>query len=82
MYPNIITEMERHNITVEELSCRLGLSVDAVNHKLNGKREFTLAEIEGIANVFSCSLDYLVGHEPRSARVGIGTSLVKPTGSD
>lgn len=61
-YPNIKAEMGRHNITIKELAQNLKLSTNSVSFKLNGKREFTLSEIEEIANLFNCSLDYLVGH--------------------
>ncbi|MEY8229967.1 helix-turn-helix transcriptional regulator [Blautia coccoides] len=63
IYPNIRAEMGRHDLTIKELAVKLGLSSNSVSFKLNGKREFTLSEIEHIANMFGCSLDYLVGHE-------------------
>ncbi len=63
LYPNIKAEMGRNNLTIRELANNLGLSTNSVSFKLNGKREFTLSEIEAIANLFGCSLDYLVGHE-------------------
>lgn len=63
LYPNIRAEMGRHDLTIKELAGNLGLSTNSVSFKLSGKREFTLSEIERIANLFSCSLDYLVGHE-------------------
>lgn len=62
-YPNIKAEMGRHNLTIKEMAGNLGLSSNSVSFKLSGKREFTLSEIERIANMFSCSLDYLVNHE-------------------
>lgn len=68
LYPNIRAEMGRRNLTIKELAINLGLSTNSVSFKLSGKREFTLSEIEKLANLFNCSLDYLVGHK------------VKPTG--
>lgn len=65
VYPNIKAEMGRNSITIKELARSLGLSTNSVSFKLNGKREFTLSEIESIANIFNCSLDYLVGHQPK-----------------
>lgn len=67
MYPNIKAEMGRHDLTIKELATNLSLSTNSVSFKLNGKREFTLSEIERIARLFGCSLDYLVGHEVRPA---------------
>lgn len=67
LYPNIKAEMGRHNITIKELAANLGLSTNSVSFKLSGKREFTLSEIEHIACIFGCSLDYLVGHEVGAA---------------
>lgn len=63
LYPNIWAEMERNRLTVKELAAHPGLSDQAVGRKLNGQGEFTLAEIESIAELFHCSLDYLVGHQ-------------------
>lgn len=67
LYPNIKAEMGRHGLTIKELATNLGLSTNSVSFKLNGKREFTLSEIERIACLFGCSLDYLVGHEVKPA---------------
>ena len=63
LYKNIKAEMGRHDLTIKELATNLGLSTNSVSFKLNGKREFTLSEIERIASLFDCSLDYLVGHK-------------------
>lgn len=72
-YPNIRAEMGRNNITVGKLAEYLGLSVNSVSFRLNGRREFTLSEVEKLADIFGCSLDYLVGHEVRiSVRDGVG----------
>lgn len=70
LYPNIRAEMGRRKITIRELAEGLGLSASTVSSKLNGKREFTLSEIERIARMFDCSLDYLVGHETGGCESG------------
>lgn len=62
VYPNIRTEMERSGLTVNQLAARLGLPLNTFVYKLYGKHEFTLYEIECLADLFDCSLDYLVGH--------------------
>ena len=67
IYPNIRSEMDRNNITVRKLAEYLDLSVNSVSFRLNGRREFTLSEVEKLADVFGCSLDYLVGHEVRAS---------------
>ena len=69
LYPNIKAEMARNNITIKELAKVIGLSTNSVSFKLNGKRQFTLSEIEKIALLFNCSLDYLVGHECNEKQV-------------
>lgn len=66
LYPNIRAEMGRNNLTIKKLAKNLGLSTNSISFKLNGKREFTLSEIESIADIFGCSLDYLVGHKVKS----------------
>ena len=62
IYPNIRTEMERGGFTVSQLAVILGLPLNAFIYKLHGKCEFTLDEIGLLADLFDCSLDYLVGH--------------------
>ena len=62
LYPNIRAEMGRNHLTIKQLASCLGLSTNTVSFKLNGKREFTLSEIMRMADLFHCSLDYLVGH--------------------
>ena len=63
LYPNIKAEMGRNNLTIKKLAAKIGISPNSLSFKLNGKREFTLSEMEAIANILDCSLDYLVGHK-------------------
>lgn len=60
-YPNIHREMKRGGFTASELASDLGLPLNVFFLKLCGKIEFTLYEIECLADLFDCSLDYLVG---------------------
>lgn len=62
-YPNIKAEMGRNHFTLHQLASDLNLSANSVLFKLEGKQEFTLSEIEKMASLFHCSLDYLVGHQ-------------------
>ena len=61
IYPNIRIEMERGGFTVHQLAAILGLPLNTLIYKLYGKCEFTLYEMECLADLFGCSLDYLVG---------------------
>lgn len=76
MYPNIRAEMGRNNMTIKELANNIGLSTNSVSFKLNGKRQFTLLEIEKIALLFNCSLDYLVGHECKKEENYAGSNVI------
>lgn len=62
-YPIIRKEMSRCNVTVREVADSLGLPVQCITFKLEGTCEFTLSEIERMADLLGCSLDYLVGHK-------------------
>lgn len=62
-YPIIRKEMDRCHITVREAADSLDLSVQCITSKLEGTCEFTLSEIERMADLLGCSLDYLVGHK-------------------
>lgn len=67
-YPNIRAEMECGGFTASELASVLGLPLNVFFLKLHGKVEFTLHEIECMADLFDCSLDYLVGHRGKMNR--------------
>ena len=62
IYLNIHYEMRRHGLNGQQLAAALGLPLRDVILKLYGKTEFSLHEIEQLADLFGCSLDYLVGH--------------------
>ena len=68
IYPNIRIEMERGGYTVHQLAAILGLPLSALVYKLHGKCEFTLYESECLADLFDCSLDYLVGHRRKGVK--------------
>lgn len=67
MFPNIRAEMARKSYTSEMLSKAINLSANSFRFKLSGKREFTLAELTKIADIFDCSIDYLVGRTNKGA---------------
>ena len=62
IYLNIHYEMRRHGLKGQQLAAVLGLPLNDVIFKLYGETEFSLYEIEQLADLFGCSLDYLVGH--------------------
>ena len=61
MFPNLLAEMARNNITQEQLQAATGRNKSTISEKLNGKREFTLIEIKNIRDKLfpNLSLDYL-----------------------
>lgn len=63
---NIRAELARNGMSMKDLSNNLGISQNSLRYKLNGNREFTLTEVSKMADIFSCSLDYLANHEPRA----------------
>lgn len=67
-YPNIHREMKRGGFTASELASDLDLPLNVFFLKLCGEIEFTLFEIECLADLFNCSLDYLVGHRETKNR--------------
>ena len=69
IYPNIRIEMERGGFTVHQLAAILGLPLNTLIYKLYGKCEFTLYEMECLADLFGCSLDYLVGHRREGVKL-------------
>ncbi len=59
-FPNIKAEMGRRGETNGSMAKVLGMSVVSYGYKLQGKREFTLAEVHNLAEHFETSIDYLV----------------------
>jgi DNA-binding Xre family transcriptional regulator len=67
MFINLYKEMAAHNrMSAAELARRLGLSQKSISYKLNGKTEFTRAEMVKIKNIFGGkSLDELFEDVPK-----------------
>ena len=63
MFKNIRAEMARNGKTIKEMAKFLSLSDNGFSFKLNGKNQFTLAEMEKMADYFDCSIDYLAGRK-------------------
>lgn len=59
MLKNLKAEMARNGKTNMSMARFLGVSENTFSFKLNGKREFTLDEINKIAALFNVSIDYL-----------------------
>ena len=63
MFANLRAEMARNRKTNREMADFLSLSDNGFSFKLNGKNQFTLAEMVQMADLFGCSLDYLAGRK-------------------
>jgi transcriptional regulator with XRE-family HTH domain len=59
--PNIEAERIKHGISKEEFSQYLGVSKRTVNNWQNGRTEIPISKLIAIANMWSCSTDYLLG---------------------
>lgn len=69
-FANMRAEMKRKGYTIKQLALRLGIATNTLNLKINGHREFLLCEVEAIANILDCSIDYLVGYEKKASWAG------------
>ena len=56
MYPNITKEMNRANMTVEELARALGTDPEIMADKLRGNRDIILSESVKIKNAIGSEL--------------------------
>ena len=63
MFANLLTEMQRNHKTNREMAELLSMPYAKFFVKLNGQGQFTLLEMEHIADYFGCSIDYLVGRK-------------------
>lgn len=65
LFPNLIAELARVNMSKSELAHEAGLSVSSVYAKCNGKAQWRLTEMEKISNVLEmhgaqeASINYL-----------------------
>lgn len=59
-YPNIDAERARHNMTLEELATILGVTRKTLYNWIQ-KGHIPQSALEKIADVFKCSIDYLLG---------------------
>ena len=50
-----------HNRTKQAIADTLGISVGALNSKLDGRTEFKLSEVGHLAKLCECTIDELVG---------------------
>ena len=75
MFANLRAEMARNRKTNKEMADYLSLSDNGFSFKLNGKNQFTLAEMVQMADLFGCSIDYLAGRKEDRAMVTPTMSL-------
>lgn len=57
---NIRSERVRINCTQAELGEKLGVSVDTVRNWEDGVTQIRISQLIDMANLFSCSIDYLL----------------------
>lgn len=50
-----------NDLTIKELSAKLGLHRDVYSRYEKGTRDFPIDVLMQLANIFDCSIDYLVG---------------------
>lgn len=58
---NIRSERVRIGCTQAELGKKLGVSVDTVRNWEDGTSQIRVSNLIDLANIFSCSIDYLLG---------------------
>ena len=61
MYPNLVGEMAKNQITKRALAQEIGICERAMTNRLSGKTPFTWPEVRRIRRVFcpTLTLDYL-----------------------
>ena len=61
-YPNIDAERSRNGLSLDELSSVLGVTRKTLYNWMN-KGRIPTAALEKMAQVFDCSIDYLLGRK-------------------
>lgn len=64
MFLNLIKEIKSHNLTYKQVAEKLNLNINSLHHKIYGKIDFKLTEVEQILSMFpGTSMDYLFKKE-------------------
>lgn len=64
LYPNITAERARRNMTIDHFAMQLGVTSKTVqNWQKSGK--IPADKLLIMANLFNCTVDYLLGHEAK-----------------
>lgn len=66
-FANMRAEMKRNGYTIKRMASELGIATNTLNLKINGHREFLLCEVEAIADILDCSIDYIVGYDKKAS---------------
>jgi len=61
MYNKLKGLMKEKDITQEELSKMLKISLSTLNFKINGKSDFTIAEAKEISGIFKRGIEEIFG---------------------
>lgn len=62
LYPNITAERARRNMTIDHFALQLGVTSKTVqNWQKSGK--IPADKLLIMANLFNCTVDYLLGHD-------------------
>lgn len=62
-YPNIEAERARAGMSVEALAKELGVTRKTI-YNWTGSGNIPQSALERMAQLFNCSVDYLLGHSP------------------
>lgn len=66
VYPNLIAEMTRRNVTVKDIATQIGRSPDTVSNWLKGKGDFPIGKAFIVQSTFfpACTIAYLFDSNP------------------
>ena len=64
IFPNLVAEMKDQHRKIRSVAAQIGIRNETLSNKLQGKTQFTLAEMKALQEVFgNCPLDYLFAQE-------------------
>ena len=65
MFPNIKAEMARNDVGYRQVAADLGISVSTLKNWMSGRTEIPASKLLTMAQMFNCSVDYLLGREQK-----------------
>lgn len=70
MFPNIIAELARHNMSQVDLADKLDVSPSTIQNWLGGRSQIRAKSLLKMSELWNCSIDYLLSNDNAHQNTG------------